>query len=120
MRELESTICLKCHQLFQNLGWDVSQEERIEDAAYRFDLALRHRGKLYGFVEVVCSDNLTEKAVALCNIIDGYIKENEIPIFIITNGIVYDLYVAGEFFGVLSVPPTPKNIDAFLGGERSE
>ena len=120
MRELESTICLKCHQLFQNLGWDVSQEERIEDAAYRFDLALRHRGKLYGFVEVVCSDNLTEKAVALCNIIDGYIKENKTAIFIITNGHVYDVYVEGTFFGTLSIPPTPENIDVLLGGDFCE
>ena len=74
MRELESTICWKCHQVFQNLGWDVSQEERMEDADYRFDLVLRNNGKLYGFIEVVCSENLTRKAAALCNIIDGYIK----------------------------------------------
>jgi len=120
MRELESTICWKCHQVFQNLGWDVSQEERTEDADYRFDLVLRNNGKLYGFIEVVCSENLTRKAAALCNIIDGYIKENKIPIFVITNGNVYDLYIAGEFWGVLSVPPTPKNIDVFLGGECSE
>lgn len=113
-------IAFKCWSIFRNLGWEVSREERIAGTDYRHDLVLRHHDKLYGFVEVVCGNNLAQKAVALCNLIDGDIKENKTPIFVITNGFVYDLYVMGDFFGTLSVPPTPANIDVLLGGECCE
>lgn len=121
MRELESTICLKCHKLFKNLGWDVSQEEWVKDVAYRFDLVLRHNGKLYGFVEILSGDNLRDKAASLCNLVEGYIiKEKKPPIFIVTNGFVYDLYIAGKCYGTISAPPPPENIDVLLGGEYFE
>ena len=120
MRELESTICCKCHHILQNLGWDVSQDEWIEDVAFRFDLVLRHNDRVYGFVEILSGDNLSYKSYRLCNFVERYIKEKKPPIFMVTNGYVYDLYVAGKCYGTISAPPTPENIDVLLGGEHLE
>lgn len=113
---MEFDVAVKSRTVFQNLGWDVGMEEKIEGYNYRFDLILRRNDKVYGFVEVVDRDNLTAKAKEIQNILATFIKEYKPLVFVITNGFSYDIYHLGEFYGSLSVPPTPDDVDLLFGG----
>ena len=108
---------LKCRSIFENLGWDVSQEEKVEGCPYRFDLVLRHSDKVYGFVEVIDKGELKAKAERVLAILNSYIAEYKPLIFVITNGYSFDVYHKGEFYGSLTVPPTPEDVDLLFGGE---
>ena len=119
----EKEVMQKCVGIFENLGWDVRTEEFFELGRNRrhnpfvCDIVLRHDGEIYGFVEVINRENLKEKAekvLAVLNSVVGHLKPK---VFIITNGFTYDLYHFGEFYGSLTVPPTPEDVDILFGGE---
>ena len=57
---LEREVMQKCLTVFENLGWSVGQEEKVEGCPYRFDMVLRHNEKIYGFVEVVAKETLKQ------------------------------------------------------------
>lgn len=111
----ERVIALNVLTIFKNLGWAVNMEEVIN--GHRFDLTLRYENKIYGFVEVIRSDNLLEKAKDITFILNEIVKEVKPLIFVITNGYAYDVYHKGEFFGTLSVPPTPEDVNLLFGGD---
>lgn len=119
---LEREVMQKCVGIFENLGWDVRTEEVFElgrHNPFRHDIVLRHNGEIYGFVEVIGSDNLMHKAKVVKSLLDTVIKEMKPRIFVITNGFSYDLYLPNEFYGSLTIPPTPEEMALLLGGETN-
>lgn len=116
MTELQ--VMQKCLTVFENLGWSVGQEEKVEGYPYRFDIVLRHNEKIYGFVEVVAKETLKQKAEFIDKVLGEFIQEYKPMVFIITNGFAFDVYHFGEFYGSLTVPPTPEDVDILFGGEE--
>lgn len=116
----EFEIIQKCVTIFERLDWDVTTEEVFEIGRhnyFRHDIVLRHNSKIYGFVEVINSNNIKEKSEKILSVLNsavGYLKPK---VFIITNGFAYDLYSLGEFYGSLTVPPTPEDVDLLFGGD---
>lgn len=117
---MECEVLMKCIEIFQRLGWEVSREETIDGYNYRFDIVLRYNGKVYGFVEVIDKKNIEEKAKALNAAIKPFLNEYKPLVFFITNGFAFDLYVSGELYGCLTVPPTPEEVDMLFGGGTNE
>ena len=118
MTELEARE--KCNTIFTRLGWKVSV-----DKYYKYDtncksikptFILRYNGKVYGFVEIVTSDgDFVKKCKKASALIETVIKDIKPPIFIVSNGYVYDLFILGESCGTLTVPPMPDEIDILMG-----
>ena len=104
----------KCIDIFQRLGWDVSNSR--SDTAEWYDMIIRHND-IEGFVTVMSFENMKRKAT----LIEKILENEEIQtFFILTNGYAYDLYIGNEFFGCLSVPPTPEEMGLLLGGANNE
>lgn len=116
--KLEVQIIDYCLSVFQKLGWAVSICEKADNRDFRYDLVLRHSDDIKGYIEVYSRDNLKEKTVGM-NFILNNIKDTNL-FLIVTNGYAYDLYIGSEFFGCLSVPPTPEDIELLLGGVNNE
>lgn len=106
----------KCVDIFQRLGWGVSVPKLEKD--YGYDITLTYKGKICGYVQV-CSRNNLKQMLKNIDYILEFINEKK-AFFIITNGYAYDLYIGNEFFGCLSVPPTPEEIELLLGGANNE
>lgn len=117
---MEIEVLMKCNEIFQRLGWEVSREEKIDCYNYRFDLILRYNGKVYGYAEVVDKNNIQEKAKVLNTAIKSFLNEHKPPVFFITNGFAFDLYISGELYGCLTVPPTPEEVELLFGGDTNE
>ena len=116
----EFEIIQKCATIFENLGWDVRTEEIFElgrKNPFRFDMILRHNGEVYGFVEVINRDNLKERAEKILEVLSSVVGDLKPKVFIITNGFSFDVYHFGKFYGSLTVPPTPEDVDILFGGE---
>lgn len=106
----------KCFELFSRLGWDVSYPNPgCADPGY--DLALNHNDELYGAVLAIKFDDLKKRAKLVELILDRVVSDWKPRIFVITNGFAFDVYLLGTFFGTLTVPPTPEDIDILFGGE---
>ncbi len=116
--EFEADILEKCYDIFQRLGWDVSLEEKIDGYDFRADLVLRYNKKMYGVVEVVRTCDFKNKVQMLNRYTNTYLNVLKPIVFIITNGYKYDVYHFGEFYGSLTIPPTPENVDLLFGGEN--
>lgn len=100
-----------CASLFSNLGWDVKKETIItlEKGVFRPDIELSDGGKVYGYVEVVTSmepKDLVAKQQTIKVIMDKCKPE----LFVLTNGIIFDIFYNGNFAGTQSVPPTPETL----------
>jgi len=119
----ESEIILKCRTIFENLGWEVRTEEVFEIGPcnpFRYDIVLRHNGEVYGFVEVISSEDLVDKAKTIKVLLDTVVTQMKPRVFVITNGYTYDVYLKEKLYGSLTVPPSPELVDIVLGGEDNE
>lgn len=104
----------KCIDIFQRLGWDASSP-RLHKAEW-YDIVIRYND-VEGFVTVMSFEHMKRKAT----LIEKILENEEIQtFFILTNGYAFDLYIGKEFFGCLSVPPTPAEIELLLGGANNE
>jgi len=121
---LEREIMQKCVGIFKNLGWDVKTEEFFElgmggrHNPFVCDIVLRHKGEIYGAVEVISRDDLKERATRTLAALEYVEKVIKPKIFVVTNGFAFDVYHFGEFYGCLTVPPTPDDVDILFGGEE--
>ena len=109
--------------IFQKLGWDVSEHEKIisiEEYNIFSDISLRYKGKLYGYVEVLTKNDIEINPKKYIFLLNDYLKKHKPLVFIITNGYKYDVYHYGEFYGSLTIPPSPKNVNTLFGGELNE
>ena len=84
------------------------------------DINLRYNDKVYGFVEILDTNDLKTKTRRITWFLDNYLKEQKPLVFIITNGYKFDVYHYGEFYGSLTIPPSPKNVNRLFGGELNE
>lgn len=116
--KLEVQIIDDCLCVFEKLGWIVSVCEKANNRNFRYDLVLRHNDEIKGYIEVYSRDNLKEKTRGMDFILNS-IKDTNL-FLIVTNGYAYDLYISNEFFGCLSVPPAPEDIELLLGGANNE
>lgn len=110
----------KCVTIFTRLGWDVSVGEvykpRKDSKPLKPSLILRHNSKIYGFVEVIeKGNNSLESMKKTVELSDRVIKHIKPIIYILTNGFTYEIYHYGKGYGILTVPPTPKNVNTLLG-----
>lgn len=104
----------KCIDIFQRLDWEVINPRL--DIAEWYDIVIRYND-VEGFVTVMSFENMKRKAT----LIEKILENEEIQtFFILTNGYAFDLYIGKEFFGCLSVPPTPEEIGLLLGGANNE
>ena len=117
---MEALVFDKAINIFQRLGWNITKEEKIENSNKFADITLRYNDKIYGFVEIVDTKDLHTKTRKITWYLDEYLKEHKTPVFIITNGYKYDVYHYGEFYGSLTIPPSPKNVNTLFGGELNE
>lgn len=117
--EEERVKIRKCAEVFENLGWNVSFGKVVmitREKGFRLDFVLNYKGEEYGFVDVLLADNMG-RAQEMRKKLDSVINVLKPRIFVITNGFVYDVYHYGEFYGCLTVPPAPEDVDILLGGE---
>ena len=117
----EREVMHQCSVIFERLGWEVRTEELFEIGRknpFRCDIVLRHNDEIYGFVEVINRDNLKEKAEKVLSVLNSVVGHLKPKVFIITNGFSFDLYHFGDFYGSLTVPPTPEDVDILFGGEE--
>lgn len=114
-------IIAECQTIFENLGWEVKRDEPLwiggHRNSFRHDLVLSHDAVVKGYIEVYSSDNLKEK-VKYIDVVLNIIKDTNL-FLIVTNGFAYDLYVGDGFFGCLTVPPTPEEIELLVGGANN-
>lgn len=106
-QELESA----CATLFSNLGWVVKEEQivTLERGTFRPDLVLSDGDKDYGFVEVVTS--MEPKALAAKREAIQVIMDKCKPdLFILTNGVVFDIFYNGKFAGSQTIPPSIETV----------
>lgn len=102
-KELEA----ECVKLFSNLGWTVKVEQivELETGTFRPDIVLSDGDKDCGYVEVITSmgyKELTQKQEVIQVIMDKCKPE----VFIVTNGVVFDIFYNGEFAGSQTTPPS--------------
>lgn len=100
-----------CMILFSNLGWSVKTQQRLayESETFCPDLVLSDGNKDYGFVEIVTSmDNntLIKKKKIIQLIIEKYKPE----LFILTNGIIFDVFYDGKYKGSQTTPPSLETV----------
>lgn len=96
-----------CANLFSNLGWTVKNEQIItlETGTFQPDIVLSDGKKDYGFVEVITSmdpKTIQEKKEVIQVIMDKCKPD----LFILTNGMVFDIFYNGKFTGSQSTPPS--------------
>ena len=106
----------KCIALFSRLGWDVSYPNP-GGADPGYDLELKYNGELYGAILVIKFDDLKKRAKLVELVLDRVVNSWKPRLYVITNGFAFDIYLLGAFFGTLTVPPTPEDIDVLFGGE---
>ena len=105
-------IIERCIKIFTNLGWSVECERTIEGLSLRPDIVLSFEGKTYGYVEVV-GDKDIDIVVRKKEEIAYYLENNKPEIFILTNGIIFDIFYEGRYSNTLTVPPSPENYKAY-------
>lgn len=96
-----------CAQLFSNLGWRVKKEQivTLETGSFCPDIVLSDGDRDCGYVEVVTSmepEALLKKKEAIQVIIDKCKPE----LFVLTNGMVFDIFYNGKFAGSQTTPPS--------------
>ncbi len=112
----EQNLEKACIILFSNLGWSVKTQQRLvyESETFCPDLILSDRNKVYGFVEIVTSmDNntLIRKKKTIQLILEKYKPE----LFILTNGIIFDVFYNGKYKGSQT---TPLSLETVKQNER--
>lgn len=96
-----------CAKLFSNLGWIVKEEQivTLETGTFCPDIVLSDGTKDCGFVEVVTSmepKEIAQKKETIQVIMDKCKPE----VFILTNGMIFDIFYKGKFIGSQSTPPS--------------
>lgn len=110
----------ECAEKFNRLGWDASIPKPTVD--YGYDIVLRHNDEVYGAVVVISSNFYNKaahfKAKHIKKLVENALVNLKPKVFVITNGFTFDVYHFGEFYGCLTVPPTPEDVDILFGGEE--
>lgn len=110
----EAEIVDVCLSLFTNLGWNVKREETIDHngTPLKMDLSLYDGNTLDGYVEIVTymtpSALITKKKAI--NII---LSEYKPTVFILTNGMTFDVFYNGLWGGTVSSPPSITTVRRF-------
>lgn len=81
---------------FQRGGWDV-------DRTGRYDILLCHDGHEIGIVECIFAYNENPFPVRDAKRIKKFFNQ-DIPLFILTDGANYEVYYDGQFIGSMTVP----------------
>ena len=113
---VHSELEWKCQGMFENLGWDVIIPKNSVGLDY--DFLLSKNNEIYGMVEVVNLSNLATQTKRLNRLLENVTTNLKPKIFILTNSFAFDVYHFGEFYGCLTVPPTPEDVDILFGGEE--
>jgi hypothetical protein len=107
----------QCADMFLSAGWTVKREAQCQSP----DLILYYRGKMFGYVEIFLfldEENVRRKI----SIIANGAATAKTPIFIVTNGVFFDVYYYGRYCGRRTCLPTPRIVMAALnhgeGGPR--
>lgn len=100
-----------CLRLFSNLGWTVRKEEVVNVASgmVQPDFVLSDGDREFGYVEVITSTNADSLAQKK-NVIQVMVDQCKPDVFIITNGMVFDIFYKGKFAGSMSNPPSPATV----------
>ena len=112
----------RCYQMFQAMGWNTEKtmETTLSPGHYfRPDITLSANDQIMGCVEV--KTNLGGDRANLLRIVERteFILNRFKPkVFIFTNGYVFDLYLEGEYFGQLTVVPSPEDIELLLRSKK--
>ena len=109
----------RCSTIFTRLGWEVSVGEiykpRKDSKPLKPSFILRYNGKIYGFVEVIDKDYISQESLKkTMELSDRIIKHIKPIIFVLTNGYVFEVYHKGKSFGTLTVAPSPDNVNILL------
>ena len=100
-----------CAQLFSNVGWRVKKEQivTLETGSFCPDIVLSDGDRDCGYVEVVTSmepQALLEKKKDIQVIIDKCKPD----LFVLTNGMIFDIFYKGKFVGSQTTPPSVDTI----------
>lgn len=103
----EEELSIACAEMFMNLGWKVERENivHLEKEIFRPDLTLSDGNKDVGYVEIVTSSNpkeLVRKKEQIQIVIDKFKPD----LFILTNGMVYDIFINGKYTDSVTTPPS--------------
>ena len=103
----ENELEVACVKLFSNLGWDakLASDVSFGTRTLRPDIVLSDGLKDCGYVEVISSmkpESIWRKKEQIQFIID----KCKPAIFILTNGIVFDVFYDGKYSGSNSTPPS--------------
>ena len=105
----ENNLELEVAQVFSNLGWNVTMDSGKADNGLVTDLQLVSDGKVCGYVEVF-SLSSREAAVRKKERVQKIVKEMRPDFFILTNGVLYDVFFDGNYVTSMTVPPSPERV----------
>ena len=101
----ESILEKEIAQRFQDSGWDcMFHTQRLKTPDGRMfcpDIVLAKDGKVYGYVECFTPQLLTPDRV---NRITYGVEELKPEIFVLTDGVNYEVYFDGKYLGTMTVP----------------
>jgi hypothetical protein len=113
----------RCADMFLSAGWAVERETRVQLGGRSFvpDLALEYQGQNFGYVEIFSFQNEQDTRRKI-DIAANYAKLIKSPVFVVTNGVFFDVYYYGSYCGRRTCLPTPRIVAAALkhgeGGPR--
>lgn len=121
MKGLEAEA--KCYSILTALGWDVLRDQKclsIEGVQITPDFTLTKNGRAYGYAEVKAISDLQMKNKSVINKALYFVNSLKPDIFIFTNNSFFDLYLRGEYYGTLTLPPSPDDADLLLSDMEDE
>lgn len=110
--------------VFQQLGWNVNPGVKFYDEEgniHTTDFLLINKNKIYGYVDVyegIPTEKMEvmldeEKKSYYAALVEHYelVLSEKPPLYIITNGYVYDIFSYGKHIGTHSLPPSAEDAD---------
>jgi hypothetical protein len=113
----------RCADMFLSAGWAVKRETRVQfgDRSFVPDLTLDYQGESFGYVEIFSFQN-EQNTRRKIDIAASYATSIKSPVFVVTNGVFFDVYYYGRYCGRRTCLPTPRIVMAALshgeGGPR--
>ena len=101
--ESGSLLEKKVLEMFSQQGWDCNFEQKMIEMPGRMfvpDITLMKDGQIHGFVECISGNVTHKKREQVLHIISEYKPK----LFILTDGISYEVYINSKFIGTMSTP----------------